>query len=95
MQQPDRVVLPIVRPERIRTDEFREAIRLMRVRHALGPHFVQHDGHAARRDLMGRLGTRKTGPDDMDRRKKSHFGNVSTGGESFGHHAFDANHPSA
>ena len=66
MQQPDGVVLPIVGAERVRADELGAAAGLVRVRHARGAHFVQHDGNAGARDLTRGFGARKAGADDVN-----------------------------
>ncbi|GLQ20243.1 hypothetical protein GCM10007854_11980 [Algimonas porphyrae] len=67
MQQTDRIAEMIIRTKGIGTDQFSAAAGLVRGCHALGPHFVQDDGHARFGGLPSGLGSGETGADDMDR----------------------------
>ena len=62
MQKPDGAALGIVGAKRIGTDQFGELPGLVHRGGARGPHFVQHDRHAAARKLPGGLGTRSPPP---------------------------------
>jgi hypothetical protein len=66
MKKPHRVVFPIVGTKRIRTDEFRETVGLVRVRRAERPHLVQDDRRARRRDLMRSFRPGESGTNDMN-----------------------------
>ena len=66
VQQPDRVVLPIVGAERIRTHEFGQALAGVRFGHPAGPHLVQHDAAARLRRLPCRFASREAPADDVD-----------------------------
>ena len=82
VQQTDGIVLPIVRTERVRADKLREAIRLVRVGSALGPHLVQHDGNARARDLVRGFRSGEAGADDVDGSGFGHMHRTSTACES-------------
>ena len=66
MQQADRIGLPLVGSERIGADEFGERLGLVRGGRLHRPHLVQHDRHAAARDLPCGLGAGQPAADDMD-----------------------------
>ena len=66
MQQADRIVFPIVGPERVGADEFRKPVRLMRVGSAHRAHLVQNDLAARLRCLPGCLAARQSAADDVD-----------------------------
>ena len=65
VQQPDRVVLPVVRAERVGADELGEAFGLVRLGHAHRPHLVEHDGNAPARDLPGGFRSGEPPADDV------------------------------
>jgi hypothetical protein len=54
--------------ERIAAHEFSQAIRLMRIRGAHGPHLEQRDVDAALGQLPGGFGTRESAADHMNAR---------------------------
>ncbi len=66
VQQADRVGVGGIGAEGIGADELGQAFRLVRGGHSDRPHLVQHDGHAAARDLPGRFGPGETAADDVD-----------------------------
>ena len=66
MQKPDGASFRVVGAERVRTNQLGELSGLVHGGRANRPHFVQHHGHAAARDLPGGLGTGKAAADDMD-----------------------------
>src|SRR5208282_859264 len=63
LQQPGGGVLTL-RLQRIRADQFREAVRLVRRSRAHRPHFVELDGDAAPGTLPCRFRSRQASPDD-------------------------------
>jgi hypothetical protein len=65
MQQANRVVLPIIGPEGIRADQFREASSFMRLRIAFWAHLVQHHPRAYLRRLPRRLSAGESPADDV------------------------------
>jgi hypothetical protein len=73
MQQPDRIVLPIVGAEGIGADQFSALSGLVGVGAAQRAHFVQHNRHASLGQSPGGFGAGEAGPNDMD------------GGEGRGH----------
>ena len=66
VQQADRVGGRVVGAERVGADELGQAVRLVRLGGAHGPHLVQHDGDAGLRDLPGGLRAREAAADDVD-----------------------------
>ena len=67
MEQPDRIVLGIVRAEAVRADQFGEAVGLVRRRRLAGAaHFRQAHRDARLGELPGRLGSGEAAADDMD-----------------------------
>jgi hypothetical protein len=66
MQESHGVVFPIVRTERVGTDQFGKAGRAVRFGHAHGPHFVYDHAGARLGRLPGRFTTGKPAADDMD-----------------------------
>ncbi len=66
VQQADGVVFGVVGAERVRADEFREAVGLVRFGLARRAHFVQHHGDAAAGDLPGGFGTGEAAADHMN-----------------------------
>ena len=67
MKKPDRIVLLVVRAQRVGADELRKSGRLVRRRCANGPHFVKDDRHAPGRTLPGGLAPGEPAADDMHR----------------------------
>jgi hypothetical protein len=67
VQQADRAGHGAVRPERIRADQFAQPARLVRGRHASGPHLVQHDRNVAGRQLPGGFAAGEAAADDVYR----------------------------
>jgi hypothetical protein len=65
MQETDRIGLGVVGAKGVGADQLGEAVRLMRLGHALGAHFVQHDWDAALSDLPGGFGARKPAADHV------------------------------
>ena len=65
VQQPDRVVLPVVRAERVGADELGEAFGPVRLGHAHRPHLVEHDGNAPACDLPGGFRSGEPPADDV------------------------------
>ena len=66
MQEPDGARLPVVGAERVRAHELGERIRLVGVRHLVGPHLMDHDGDVGGGDLPGGFRARKAAADDVD-----------------------------
>ena len=66
MQNADGVGFGIVRPEAVRTDEFRQPFGLVGVGHAHRAHLVQDHRHAALGDLEGSLASGKSAADHMN-----------------------------
>ena len=66
MQNADGVGFGIVRPEAVRTDEFRQPFGLVGVGHAHRAHLVQDHRHAALGDLEGSLASGKSATDHMN-----------------------------
>src|SRR5665647_1102513 len=66
MQQADRIVVLVVGAEGIRADQLGKAVGLVHRRRAQRPHFVQHDRHAALRELPGSLRAGEAAADDMN-----------------------------
>ena len=67
VQQADRIGLAVVGAERVGADQLGQRLGLVRGGRAHRAHLVQHDRHAAARDLPGRLGAREPAADDVDR----------------------------
>ena len=67
VQQADRVVLPVVRPEGIRAHQLRQPIGLVCIGFPHWPHFMQDHRNARIRRLPGRLGPGHSAADDVDR----------------------------
>ncbi len=63
----DRVAERVVGPKRVRTDEFRERVSLVRLGRAHGPHLVQDDGKTGSGDLPGGFAAGEPAADDVDR----------------------------
>ena len=66
VQQPDGVALGVVGPERVRADEFGQAVRPMRLGAAHGAHLVDHRAVPGFGHLPGGLGSGETAADDVD-----------------------------
>ena len=66
VQQSDRIVLIVVRTQRVGTNQFGKPRRPVRGRIFLRLHFVQNDRHAAADELPGGFGTGQPGADDMN-----------------------------
>jgi hypothetical protein len=67
VQQPDRIVLPIIGAERVRAHQFGQALAGMRFCHALGPHLVQHNMAARLGRLPCRFASGESAADNVDR----------------------------
>ena len=65
MKQADRVVRGVIRTERIRADEFGEAVGAVCVRGAVWPHLVQNNIDACIGDLPCGFRTGETAADDV------------------------------
>ena len=65
VQQPHRIVFPVIRPERVGAHQFREPVRMVSISPPHRPHFVQHHGHAEIGRLPGRLRPRHAAADDV------------------------------
>ncbi len=66
VQKANGVVLPIVRPERVGTDQLGQSLGLVRRRHSHRPHFVQHHREPGLCGLPSGLGPRESAADHMD-----------------------------
>ena len=66
VQQADGIGVGVVRAERVGADELGQAVRLVRVGAAHGPHLVQDDGNAAIDDLPSGFGAGETAADDVN-----------------------------
>ena len=71
VQEADGAALRVVGAERVRANELGEISRLVHCGRAQRPHFVQHHGHAAARELPGRLRTGEAAADNVNRSGKS------------------------
>ena len=66
VQQPDRVVLRVVRPEGVGADQLGELVGAVRLGRADRPHLVQHDGNAALDELPRGFGPGEAAADDVN-----------------------------
>jgi hypothetical protein len=66
MQKADGAALRIVGAERVRANEFREPRRLMNRGRPGRPHFMEHHGNIALRQLPSRLAAGETAANDMN-----------------------------
>ncbi len=72
MEEPDRIRLGIVGAEGIGADELGEALGLVGVGAAEGPHLVEDDRNAGLRDLPGCLRSREAAADDVNGLGRAH-----------------------
>ena len=66
MQQSDGIVGGIIGAERVRADQFGEAVGTVGLGHPHRAHLVQHHGNAGIGDLPGGFRAGEAGADDMD-----------------------------
>ena len=66
MKQPDGVVFPVIRPERVRTDQFGQEFGLVGVGRHERAHFMKHHARAGVRRLPRGLAAGESAADDMD-----------------------------
>ena len=62
-----RIVLGVIRTQRVRADQLSQRSRFVRSRRAHGPHLMEHDGNAPCGELPGGFTPRKSAADNMDR----------------------------